>query len=77
MNVLRSVTRHKCASSIVNNIGQGARGYASVKKLPIEWVRPEKIPCISKEASGDGGLDYNITPNNYIKEFENLPELDE
>ncbi|XP_001603645.1 28S ribosomal protein S15, mitochondrial [Nasonia vitripennis] len=77
MNVLRSVTRLKCASSIVNNIGQARRGYAAPKQLPITWVRPDKVPCISKEKSGDLGIDYNITPVNYIKEFEDIPELDE
>jgi len=71
-NKLRSV------SVIISTALQqsNTRGYAAVKKLPVEWVRPVAPSCTSKEKSGDLGLDFNVKPEDTIFKYENSKELE-
>ena len=75
MNVIH--TRFKCASSIVGNLIQCVRGYAVAKPIPVNWVKPERPSCISKEVSGDLGLKHNIAEDDFIQNFEKSEELKE
>lgn len=68
--------RFKIMSCVVDNFSKITRNYAAPKKLPVEWIRPEKVSCISPEKSGDLGLSFNLTPNDPIDEFNKSSELE-
>lgn len=67
----------KCVPVITGNLLQPTRGYAVMKKLPVTWIRPEKVSCISVEKSGDGGLEFNISPNDRLNSYAKSTELAE
>ncbi|KAL7305472.1 hypothetical protein TKK_0002210 [Trichogramma kaykai] len=73
MNVFRS--KLKNSANLVGSIIQGTRGYSTAKKLPIEWIRPVKIPCIDPRKSGDGGVDFNVKPTDFVGKYVYSQEL--
>ncbi|KAF7269349.1 28S ribosomal protein S15, mitochondrial [Rhynchophorus ferrugineus] len=52
------------------------RSYAFKSDLKIKWVRPEKIPCIKPEKSGDLSPFPNIDKSQYLVEFRKSKELE-
>lgn len=52
------------------------RNYAFKSELKIKWVRPEKIPCIRPEKSGDLERRQKIDVTQLRFEFRNSKELD-
>ncbi|KAJ8669612.1 hypothetical protein QAD02_000871 [Eretmocerus hayati] len=64
-----------CVPAAIKNATIIPRGYAGGRGLPVKWVMPQKPSCISKEKSGDGGLDFHIKEDDYLKGFEKSSEL--
>ena len=64
------------SNNIIGNVIQCTKSYATAKKLPIKWMPPIKIPSIDPRQSGDGGLDLDIKPTDYVKLFEKSKELE-
>ncbi|XP_012275139.1 28S ribosomal protein S15, mitochondrial [Orussus abietinus] len=76
MNVL---SKGKCVSRIIDsylkNGSHVTRGFKS--ELKIKWVRPEKIPSIRPEKSGDLGLDIKLDRNDYNETYSQSKEFKE
>lgn len=53
-----------------------SRNYAFKSDLKIKWVRPEKIPCIRPEKSGDLSGQPDIDKSLPRYEFRNSKELE-
>lgn len=68
--------RLKIVRSLVDNFSQTTRNFAAPKKLPVEWIRPPKVSCISPEKSGDLGLKFDIAPSDPIYNFDKSTELE-
>lgn len=54
---------------------QSVREYAFKSDLKIKWNRPEKIPCILPEKSGDLSKLPPINPKEVVPEFRDSKEL--
>ena len=55
---------------------QPLREYAFKSNLKIKWVRPEKIPCIKPEKSGDLSQLPKLKQDELLLEFRNSKELE-
>ncbi|XP_030384628.1 28S ribosomal protein S15, mitochondrial [Scaptodrosophila lebanonensis] len=55
---------------------QFVRQYAFKSDLKIKWVRPEKIPCIKPEKSGDLSKLPKVNPGEVIPEYRDCKELE-
>ncbi|KAJ6642339.1 28S ribosomal protein S15, mitochondrial [Pseudolycoriella hygida] len=61
---------------ITSNASQLIRNYAFKSDLKIKWIRPEKIPCIKPEKSGDRSPFPDIDKNQYMLKYQNCKELE-
>ncbi|KAL1491157.1 hypothetical protein ABEB36_011797 [Hypothenemus hampei] len=57
-------------------LGLLVRNYAFKSDLKIKWVRPEKIPSIKPEKSGDLSQMPSIDKSQYLLEFRRSKELE-
>lgn len=55
---------------------QVVRQYAFKSDLKIKWVRPEKIPCIKPEKSGDCAKLPPVNSKELLKDFNISKELE-
>uniref|UniRef100_A0A182QMJ2 Small ribosomal subunit protein uS15m n=1 Tax=Anopheles farauti TaxID=69004 RepID=A0A182QMJ2_9DIPT len=62
--------------TIAPSINQIVRTYALKSDLKIKWVRPEKIPCIRPEKSGDLQPMPKIAGNELLKDYRESKELE-
>lgn len=74
LNILR-LTLNNLLKPIVNN-NILSRNYAFKSDLKIKWVRPEKIPCIKPEKSGDLKPLAPIDLHQYSLEYKGSKELE-
>lgn len=72
MNVIYK--HFKCTPTITGNLLHFTKSYAT-QKLPVTWIPAPRISCISKEKSGDKGLDLGVTSDDYMYKVAESKEL--
>jgi len=66
----------KITANLLKNGGNLSRKYATtIADYKITWIRPEKVPNLSSERSGDQGLKVQVKPSDFGKMYKELPEL--
>ncbi|XP_043277785.1 28S ribosomal protein S15, mitochondrial [Venturia canescens] len=78
MNALARTLRY-VPSVVINlvpkNGGILSRTAAFKSNLKIKWVKPRKIASTMPEKSGDGGLELDVKPQDYVNRYEQSKEL--
>ncbi|XP_014214438.1 28S ribosomal protein S15, mitochondrial [Copidosoma floridanum] len=64
-------------NTVRNTLPTSTRGYAIQRKIPVTWIRPTRPTCYSKEKSGDGGLDFDVKPEDCISHLKEAKELED